>query len=211
MADLEAFRNKILSPEFGVKDKDREHHVLNGGNHGQKLDFGALDDTDDLYHEWVDVTVDRIKRRFPQRPMILLGVANGTNNFAIDASRSREFDARVVGLPSAKDEETDDISLDSYVVSSIRRLSGLVLVLEDASKAGSKAAQVAKAAQQAGAQTVEALITTQRRPELTALDEAGIAYDALIKEDMPDYTPAECLSLREGFCSQGFKLIPYGK
>jgi len=197
------FKDHII--EAGVLDPEGVHHEFVSGMHGRKLDFDTIETGTPLYQEWIDVAASYIEREFPELPQVIMGVANGTNRVAQDTAA--RFNDEIFGLVSAKDEqkskklylppETED------VISDIK--PELVVVLEDVGTTGSNSVQVALQSLGAGAKEVEVVATWQRRPHLEKLEEAGIAYRAIIKEVLPTYSPEGCQA--EGFCAQGWEFI----
>lgn len=206
MADIETFRNHIIESEVRVMDPEGVHHEFSAGGHGQKLDFDNIPTGSELYNEWVQTAADYIHEEYDELPDVILGVANGTNRVALDVAR--KFDGAVFGAVSGKSPEN---SKKLYLPKSTLRLIGgmvpkFVLVLEDVGTTGSNSVQVAEQARATGAKHVEVLDTWQRRPQLERLDEAGIAYRAIINEPLTTYSPEECRE--SGFCAQGWEFIP---
>ena len=207
MADVEAFRNRIVDCGF-VLDPEGTHHEFNGGMHGQKLDFDNIDERGRLYSQWIEVTTSFIAEKFPKLPEVIIGVANGTNRVALDTARS--FDGDVIGLKSVKVRED---SKQLYIPTLAARIIAgiepdLVVVIEDVGTTGGSSVQVAKKALDLGASAVEVVTTWKRREHLEKLDEANIPHHAIIDEPLPTYEPVACQRDEDGFCYRGWEFIP---
>lgn len=208
MADIEVFRNHII--EAGVLDPDGVHQEFVSGMHGQKLDFDTVEEETSLYREWISVAADFIGQEYSDRlPEVIIGVANGTNRVALDTAR--RFDGEVLGLVSKKDKDNSKVlylgTMATRVISALQ--PKLVVVLEDVGTTGSNSVQVARHVLDAGAQEAEVVTTWKRREKLEKLIEAGIAYRAIIDEELPAYQPEDCRA--DGFCAQGWEFIPRSK
>lgn len=205
---VENFRGRIIDSGY-VLDTEGTHHEFVSGMHGQKLDFDNIEDGSPLYAEWVQVTAGYIEEEFPDLPAVIVGVANGTNRVALDTAR--KFDGDVFGAVSKKrEEDSKKLYLPENTSKLIAALQPeLVVVKEDVGTTGSNSVQVAKACLEAGAQDVEVVITWKRRQALERLEEAGIAYRAMIDEPLTTYTPEECE--RAGFCADDWDFIPRDK
>lgn len=197
-----AFRGDLLAA--GILDPQGTHHEFVSGMHGQKLDFDRIEEGTDLYEQWIDVNKGFIEGAFPQLPEIILGVANGTNRVARDVGER----LCVPGLATAKESKGSKVI---YLPEAARKTielaaPDLVVVVEDVGTTGSNSVQAALAAREAGAKNVEVVTTWQRREKLEKLEEAGVAYRAIIKEVLPTYSPDDCEA--RGFCSFAWKFIP---
>jgi orotate phosphoribosyltransferase len=204
MVNVEGFRNRIL--DAGVLDPEGQHHEFVSGLHGRKLDFDKVQSGTVLYDEWTSITAEYIIQQYPAIPDALLGVANGTNRLARDIAP--RLGHNIVGLYSRKDTQDSKIlQLSDLALKYMEELEPeLVIVVEDVGTTGSNSVQVAEQSLKAGAKNVEVVITWQRQPYLEKLEKAGIPYRALIREDLPSYTPQSCRA--EGYCSKGWKYIP---
>jgi orotate phosphoribosyltransferase-like protein len=201
MANTQEFRDNLIAS--GILDPEGIHHEFRGGLHGQKLDFEKIDETGSLYDEWVVRTADFVRAEFRALPDAVIGVAEGTNRFAIDVAR--RLGEEVVGLVSKKNDSDKNIlelsePAQDYISS---REPEFLVVLEDVGTTGSNSAQVADACLEAGADDVAVVVTWQRWFVLDRLDEIGIPYKALIRERLPAYKPEDC-----HFCQQGWELVP---
>jgi orotate phosphoribosyltransferase len=207
MGKVEEFRENLL--QAGILDPEGTHHEFVSGMHGRKLDFDLIESGTPLYSDWISVNAEYIKQQFDELPEVVLGVANGTNRVAVDTAA--ELGSGVVGLVTQKDAQTSKIiSLPEDAQRTIAEAKPkLLVVTEDVGTTGSNSVQAAVAAQEAGAQNVEVVTTWKRRENLERLDEAGIAYRAIINEALVTYGPEECEA--EGFCAYGWELIPRGQ
>lgn len=205
MADTEGLRDAIMSPLSGVMDQEGVHHELKAGEHGQKLDFDAIPSDSGLYRAITRVAADFIAEEFPELPQFIIGVANGTNRFALDTAR--HFEGQVSGAVSEKDKHDKSLQRISRVARSLITVwePELVVVLEDTATTGSSSVQVAQQALWFGAKHVEVVNVVQRRPQLERLDENDIPYRSMITELLPSYSAEECQA--DGFCAQGWELI----
>lgn len=210
MADFEGFKEHIIGSDQ-VLDREGVHHEFVSGMHGQKLDFDNIQQGTPLYEEWVDANVQFVRETYGEAATVLLGVANGTNRLARDVG-ARMF-GEVVAMPSAKDpENSKKLYLPEFAGKLITALTPeLVVVLEDVGTTGSNSVQVAQEALNAGAQTVEVVVTWQRREQLERLDEAGIPHQAIIFDPLPTFTPEACAVETEGFCARDWEFIPRAK
>jgi orotate phosphoribosyltransferase-like protein len=201
MAGIEVFKDRIISA--GVLDPEGVHHEFRSGLHGQKLNFEKVGTSGPFYEEWVHRAADFLAKDFPRLPDAVLGVADGTNQLALDVAK--RLGSEVTGLVSRKNEfDKNTLMLSESAERFIsQHESELLIVLEDVGTTGSNSVQVAGAGLWAGAKQVEVVVTWQRRPSLERLDGAGIPYRALIHEDLPGYDPDDCR-----FCEQGWELIP---
>jgi orotate phosphoribosyltransferase len=207
MSKVEEFRENLL--QAGILDPEGTHHEFVSGMHGRKLDFDLIEDGTPLYSDWISVNAEYIRQQFDELPEVVLGVANGTNRVAIDTAA--ELGSGVLGLVTQKDVQTSKIiTLPEEAKRVITEVEPrLVVVTEDVGTTGSNSVQAAVAAQEAGAQNVEVVTTWKRWENLERLDEAGIAYRAIINEALVTYSPEECAA--EGFCTYGWELIPRGQ
>jgi orotate phosphoribosyltransferase len=198
--ELGVFKNNIVAA--GVLDPKGIHHEFRGGLHGQKLDFGKIDVASPLYSEWVEKTAGFLGSEFPKLPDAVIGVAEGTNRFALDVAK--KLGEGVVGLVSQKNDSDKNVlelseSAQEYISS---REPGFLVVLEDVGTTGSSSVQVADASLESGAEDVAVVVAWQRRIALDRLDAVGIPYRALIREILPDYESDAC-----HFCQEGWDLI----
>ncbi|CAN5614755.1 hypothetical protein BH23PAT1_BH23PAT1_4170 [soil metagenome] len=210
MADIQAFRNRIIECGY-VLDPEGVHHEFVSGMHGQKLDFDNIDEeTDPLYDEWIDVNEGFIRENFTRLPEIIIGVARGTNRLALDTAR--RFEGEVVGLVSKKDSENSkSLYLPQLAKSIIGALSTeLLVVVEDVGTTGSNSVQVATQSREAGAEQVVVVTTWKRRERLERLEEAGMPYLPIIDEPLRTFEPEECRSDPGGFCYRNWQFIPRG-
>jgi len=192
------FKNML---DAGLVDIEGVHHPLSFGWHGQKVDFDKIPDESVLFQEVVDLTADRINRKYKSFGNIaLLSVANGTNRFV-------EPIAEVAGeLTPLLTEKTPDLKLTTNAEEVIcSNEFSMVLVLEDVGTTANNSSVVARKARLAGAKHVEVLNILRRSPSLPQLTAWGIPYDQVIYHPMPSFTPDECSKV--GFCAQGWELI----
>lgn len=204
MQGVNTFRQHIL--EGGVLDPEGTHHEFANYGHGRKLDFDVIPDDDPLYMEWVDLNQQAIRER-GRLVLAVVGVANGTNRLARDVGSGLEVKALFTHKISPREARLTPQSRRWLLEHADE--SGLVIALEDVGTTGGTALTAVKSAQAAGAQEVEGQFTWQRTDNLLAFDAAGVACQAIIHEPLATYTPEECAA--EGYCSEGWELIPHAK
>ena len=202
MTTINTFKQHLL--EGGVFDVEGTHHEFANGGHGRKLDFDVIPSDSSLYEEWVRVNAYAItKQNLPV--LAVLGVANGTNRLAHD-----------IGLRlGVKSLQTEKVSSRSVRLTEASRQwlinkvgeNGLVIAVEDVGTTGGTALTALEDVLRVGAFAVEGLFTWQRTSSLSAFDAAKLAYRAVIHEPLDTYDPAVCTA--EGYCAQGWVLIPH--
>lgn len=206
MADIEAFKNRIIECGY-VLDPAGVHHEFVSGMHGQKLDFDNIEQkTDPLYNQWIDVAVEFIKEEFDPLPEVVLGVANGTNRVALSIARRIEGVHGLISEKETKNSKTLHLNHMAFTVIRGIRPAHLV-VIEDVGTTGSNSVQVALEAKEAGAKEVEVVTTWKRRSQLERLDQAGIPHRAIIDHTLPTFLPQDCASDPAGFCARGWEFI----
>lgn len=184
------------------------HHIFASGRHGQKMDFDKIPTHSELFRSWVDITAEYVMRlKGNQKNLLLFGVANGANRLAKHVAYKVPG---TIGLETRKDEDKS-IHLTRKGLDAIRKYQPReVLILDDVGTRGTNMAMVAREILDAGVASPHGLVTWQRSPRLDRLDELGVAYTAIIKEMMPDYSLPECEQLPEGFCHRWGPPIPHG-
>lgn len=202
MTRQETFKARL---EQHILDPAGTHHEFAYGTHGQKLDFDLIDRESSLYRQWVDTTAVQVKSIYPRLPFAVLGIANGTNRLAEDV-------ATTLGIAALY---THKVSPREVALTEASRilLSGApqpdVLGLEDVGTSGGTAHSGLRSAKEANAASnVAVLFTWQRQAILEVFTSSDIPYHAVIHEPLPTYAPEQCLT--EGFCAQGWELIPHG-
>lgn len=207
-SDLQQFEQRLFLPETGLMDPDGVHHLFVDGMHGQKAEFSVIKRGMSLYRQWVKLSAQDIKQAYEDLPEFILGVANGTNAFAEDVAA--ELKNGVIGLRTEKAQHNPKIKrltpLAEAMISFFE--PELVAVVDDAGTTGSSTYQVAEAALDAGAQEVVVQYALQRSANLPYLDKAVIAYTALVKRCLPNFTSEQCEA--EGFCAKGWELLGHG-
>lgn len=207
-----------------IMDPKGTHHIFKSNQHGQKLDFERIRSISSVYDEWVDITAEAILKLFKSCPRYLVGVADGTNNFAIDvAGKLIDDGLKVTALTSVKREGASSI-LDQRSVQELRNLhNGIAthsetpaefVILEDTATTGLSTAEVADDLALWGngsIDSVEVLNTWQRTPELPELIGRGIVYQSLVVELLPTFSASDCRTLEEGFCRRWGEPIPHGE
>lgn len=197
------FKQKII--DSGIVDGEGVHHVFSQGLHGQKIDFDLIEDTSELYGEWVDLTAEFITQNYDSPPDIVVGVANGTNRLAISVAEA--LGSNVAGLVTVKPggSRNQPVLTDESAkkIQSLKPKSALIL--EDVGTRGTNSASVYRSLKQTGVGDIEVLNTWQRSENLALLDDEGAKYRAVIKDVLTNYTLEECE--KSGFCSKGWKLL----
>lgn len=195
------FRDRLI--EGGVLDPEGIHHEFAYGTHGRKLDFGLVAVYGPLYGEWVDANVDALKRR-PRLPRAVLGIANGTNQLAEDIAGELGIVALTTHKISPREVTITPASLEQLV-----ELSCLdeITAIEDVGTSGGTTLTGIQSLHTAGYERVNAQITWQRTEVLGALAAAGVTHWSIIHEPLTTYEPDACIA--EGYCAQGWELIPH--
>lgn len=85
---------------------------------------------------------------------------------------------------------------------------GMVALADDVGTTGSTPAQIVAPLRAYGADYIKAYYDLMRRPELTHLDQLEVPYDAIVRADLPNYSPEACREV--GYCAQNLRLIDYG-
>lgn len=196
------FRERIL--ESGILDPEGIHHEFANSGHGQKLDFDLISDASFLYAEWVELNSQSI-RKWGRSVLAVVGVANGTNRLARDVGASLEVESLYTHKVSPREVR---LTADSqkFLLEHANE-GGLVIALEDVGTTGGTALTAIKSIREAGQFETEGQFTWQRTDGLAAFDEAGIPYTSIIHEPLPTYSPKQCT--KEGYCSEGWQLIPH--
>ncbi len=210
-ANLKELEDEILQHP-GVFDPEGVHHEFADGMHGQKINIDAIPKEGSLYAELVNAGIEFIYDHYGPKglPVALIGTANGANRFAISMALGIP---KISGLRSEKyPTDKKKVRLNSIARSMMSTLrSGLVLVIDDIGTKGSMSVQVAHEAELAGAGRVEVMYLMQRRPRLEHLDEADIAYSAIMHRYLDTYSAEECQTNPNGFCARSWELIKHGK
>ncbi len=204
--DVEGFRARIL--EAGVLDPEGIHYEFVGGKHGQKLHFDRAKPGMPVYDDWVVIGAQKIRQLHPDlQGLIILGVADGTNEVAVDIAE--ELGSGTIGLQTEK-VGPKQVRLNKIARQVIRRLKPRKAVaFEDASTEGTVVLTAVEDAYVLGLEDVSVLTTWQRRRRLELLDKANVVYDAIIDKEIPTYTPEDCR--RIGHCAASWKLIRHGQ
>ncbi len=201
MADRRIFRQHIL--EAGILDPEGMHHEFAYGAHGRKLDFDLIQDGSDLYAEWINNIADYIGGNYSRRPDALLGVANGANRLSRDTAARIGSTALYTYKVSPR-----EVALTPESYKQLEAINdAFVLVLEDVGTSGGTALSALRSALGSGATRAEALFTWKRLDNLSAFEEAGMPYAAIIDETLPTYTPDACRL--SGYCAAGWQLISH--
>ncbi|HSX43827.1 MAG TPA: hypothetical protein VLE69_00805 [Candidatus Saccharimonadales bacterium] len=206
----------MATPGF-IDEEGVVHHEFNGGDHGLKMDFGVVKKGMPEYDTWVELNRDAIRSRYPDsNELIVVGVANGTTDFAFDVADAVGHHA--VGLKSEKlpDKQvrlTQAAKL--YLENYMRKEPAVTVVLDDVGTTGRLAGLLALECLSVGAVSSDVQYTWQRSRVLWFLKNLekdkknNIRHVALINEVVPSLSPKDCLS--KGDCSKGVELIPHGE
>ncbi|HLB66021.1 MAG TPA: hypothetical protein VJJ78_00275 [Candidatus Saccharimonadales bacterium] len=173
--------------------------------HGQKADFDAIPTEDPLFDEWVNITAKGIHGLYSELPSVLISVADGTNRLV--GPVAEELGHKIVGLVTKKTKEGIVVLTPETWRKVHGRKPEFALVLEDVASEGNQVASAVRHTKEAGAQRTEALIALKRQRRLKKL--VGIAHKSILDFDLPTFTEKDCMTLPEGFCKLGWKLIPY--
>jgi hypothetical protein len=201
MLQTVTFRDRLI--EGGVLDPEGCHHEFAYGAHGRKLDFGLIGEDHTLYAEWVDTNVAQLRRR-PRLPRAVLGIANGTNQLAIDIASDLDIIALVTRKSSPRAVE---LSEESVAHLADIHLWDEVTAVEDVGTSGGSTLTGLQCLQAAGYENLSAQITWQRAETLGALATAGITYWSIIHEPLTTFEAAQCEA--KGYCAQGWELISH--
>jgi hypothetical protein len=204
--DPKAYKNRLL--EAGVLESGC-HRVFVGGDHGQKLHIDRIQRGTALYREGIRAKAEVIHdlTRFTRIRRVIVGIANGTNQEALDLADY--LDDRTIGVETIKvsERKVQLTQLAKRVMLAFE--PDLVVMSEDASTQGTMCASVVPEIRSLGMENIIAVPTWQRQPILPKLDELGVAYNPVIHEDLPTYNPRQCKI--EGFCADNIPLLGYGE
>lgn len=208
MADIESLVARLKTRE-GFIDPPKVHHQFADKMHGRKVDWGAAEENEEDFSDWIEVTTDEIG----DSADIIAAVANGTTELTIGvAERLHEVGHQVLIIVTHK-LETREVVLSNHSKAQLalpEHQGKRVKILDDEGTTGSTTAHVAQQIQQIGEFDISVLYSEQRRPQLEHLDELGIAYKSLrVATDLPTFTPEDCHTV--GYCAQGWNLIEHGK
>ncbi len=214
MNAIESFRNELMATPDFIDPRGKQHHEFVSGKHGRKMDFSVVKKGTELYQKWLDINKQRILYRHPNRlGLIILGVANGTTDFAFDLAKSVSTNYQeVFGLRSEKlpDKQVRLTQPARWVISDLSRNKFIkTVIIEDVGTTGTTAGKVAQQCLEAGAEHSEVIVTWQRTQSLGYLDENKIPYSSIITEVIPTLSPELCE--REGDCARGVTLKPHGE
>lgn len=206
------FENRLFDPRSNVLDPEGVHHEFSQGLHGRKADLDAIIEDTYLYDEWIDINTAFVADEFGLDALqnaVLVGVANGTNRVARDVSRA--FDRKVPYIETFKNEQNlPELTWAAIDFLGTKQVE-LAIVLEDVITRGTNSAATVLSLQKHRPESlrrIEVVGTLQRgMPE--RLIELNVPYHAIIKHLMKDFTPEECGAAPDGFCKQGWELIPY--
>ncbi len=199
-------RKKFLASLVSSETFDSEgvHHEFNQGLHGKKIDFDKIANGTPLFYEWVELVAEALQN-YPQLPGALVGVANGTNR--IVAAVSRKLGNKPLVLETVKDKRSGPILTQESRKIIQTEKPAFIVIVEDVGSRGTNSLSVTRSLQEVGATRIEVLNTLQRSQELELLRASGVPYKSILKYVLPTYTANECKKL--GYCSRGWKLIPY--
>lgn len=204
MLQASIFRKHII--ENKILDPEGTHHEFANYGHGRKLDFDLISDDIPLYAEWVGLNAQTIQKR-GQLVLAVAGVANGTNRLARDVGAELEVEALYTRKVSPREVQLTPKSR-KWLLEHANE-DGLVIALEDVGTTGGTALTAIKSIHEVGEFETEGQFTWQRTDSLPAFDQADIPYTSIIHEPLTTYTPEQCAA--EGYCSEGWQLIPHSK
>lgn len=199
---VDRFRQHIL--ESGIIDPEGVHHEFAYGKHGQKIDFGLIAEGSSLFDEWIEVNVSEIRQRYPKLPFAVLGIDKGTIRLAKETATQ----LGIIALCTKKLTSSEVCLTEESRVELTNNEGGLIVALEDVGTTGGTVLTGVRSVQETGDHDVEVQFTWQRTPELTAFRSVNTPYNVLINALLPTYTAEQCIT--EGFCAQGWRLIPHG-
>jgi orotate phosphoribosyltransferase len=212
MSKIEAFQSALeATPDF-LDPQGQLHHEFVRGGHGRKLDFSVVRRGTKLYDIWKQLNKQAIKDRHPDlKNMVILGIANGTTQFAFDVAQSLNS-ISVTGLRTEKDKD-NKVRLTSgarlVIGDFAKRNVTNVVILEDVGTTGSTSGSVALECRELGVENTEVQLTWQRSRTLEFLDRNNIPYFSLINKILPTLSPEACR--QGGDCARGVELVAHGQ
>jgi len=194
-----------------VLDPKGVHHEFAQGGHGQKLDFDQIPTNSELFYLWIRTLAEAIFTHYPtethpREDLVLVSVAKGTNQVVPVLAENVDVKTR---FALTKKISSTAVALTFQGKRIIRsRPDTFALVIEDVGTTGNTTATAVESARSAGASRVEALVTWQRKAEMSRLIGIDAVHHAVIDTVLPTFSPEECrTNEEEGFCARGWKLI----
>ncbi len=210
-ADINRFEQRVLIDPVGVMDREGVvHHEFVSGNHGRKLDFDKIVEGTDFYIDWVSIYARSVLAKYePRLPDALIGIANGANR--LSKSVAHLLGGQVLGLTTEK-VDAKTVRLDEEARETIKNHDvHFALTIEDVGTTGGTSSTVVPDLRQAGVGRIESVNFWQRNSTLPRLEALRIPYDAVIVDQLPMFSPEDCVSDPEGYCAQGIPLIEHAK
>lgn len=195
---------RILSVD--VKDSGC-HSEFTGGKHGEKLHMERINRGSRLYKDIITAKAEIVRNRMRTRndPVVIVGIAKGTNQSALDLADYLGY--KTIGVETVKQKNRRSVSLTQAAKRVIMAVEpNLVVLEEDVSTAGTVCASVIPQLNSLGCFNNIVVPTIQRQPTLPKLDALGIETIPLIHEDLPTYTASQCQNI--GYCALGVPLNP---
>jgi hypothetical protein len=208
----EVFEEQLFAPESEIYDPEGKHHAFSQNLHGRKIDCDKILRGSSFYFNWIELHAAHVHASHPEEilaRMVLMGIANGTNDVAQDMAL-----ALGNGVEALETQKTSKNSVELTEESVEKLLSinpVLVKGIEDVGTRGTNSSSGVVSVHQnrnPALREIEVSHTVLRGiPE--RLIELGIVYDAMIIRLMRDYTKEECESI--GYCADDWELIPHGQ
>ena len=207
-ADIDRFCERVYTDPIGVLDPDTLHHEFVSKNHGRKLDYDKIDSSTDFYIEWVAIYARALLQIYPTRPPdALVGIANGANRLA----RSVGNLLGILALETTKvDEKTVALNEDAIVEIDDNNVK-FAVTIEDVGTTGGTTCTAVEDLHRVGVPRVESVNFHQRNLVLPRLETARTPHYAVIREQLPMFSPEECLNNPDGYCAQGKELVRHGQ
>lgn len=214
------YRNNIFAA--GILDQDC-HHEFVKGEHGRKADMDVVYNNRKsgpyllgliLKARMILEDLDSSSPEAPINRLTIIGLANGALQHGHDLGilvQAMRPKLHVVSLDTVKYQVSGSKILE-LTRQAHRYLKeeepGMVALADDVASTGSTPAQIVAPLRAYGTDYIKAYYDLMRRPNLSYLDELKVPYDAIVQEDLPNYSPENCRAT--GYCAQGVRLIDYG-
>lgn len=205
----EAFWHTILADGTIVDDPVKQHHEFASGRHGVKVDMDNIDESSNLFDNWIDILAIRTMQLAEIHNvgrLALVSVANGTNRVV-----PRVYDkvrTKVNSFYALTGKISDSaVALQPAAAQTMAsELPDFAVVYEDVATSGLTSSSAVKAIRRVGVERLTVLNTVQRHDRLPRLDNIKAEYEWIVRENLPEYLPDDCR--HHGFCAQGSRFIP---
>lgn len=216
----DVYANNIFAAE--ILDQDC-HHEFVGGEHGLKADMEVVYKNRKAAPYFLGLILkarmilddlDDVSSRSLANRLTIIGLADGATQHGRDLSilvQAVRPKLHVVSLDTVKYQANGSkvLELTKQAHQYLEENDpGMVALADDVGTTGSTPAQIVGPLRAYGAKSIKAYYDLMRRPDLQYLDQLDVPYDAIVHEDLPNYSPENCRAT--GYCAQGVRLVNYG-